>query len=141
MSASISAGQPVLLTSWKDIARYMGKGVRTVQRWEREFELPVRRPRGVASKSTVMANREDLDFWLASRWSRRSTQKPRAPSAPQPATPELTVAIRASQELRAANQALMWEVSSALRELVHNCDEIRQRETAADRDSGSRRRS
>lgn len=124
MSSSILASEPVVLTSWKDIARYMGKGVRTVQRWERELELPVRRPRGAASKSAVMANREDLDFWLASRWSRRPTEKPPAQDAP----PELTVTIREARKLRAANHALMGEISSALQTLVHSCDAMRHGE-------------
>jgi len=35
--------QPAVLTSWKEIAAYFGIGVRTVQRWERQFGLPVER--------------------------------------------------------------------------------------------------
>ena len=38
--------ESAVLSSWKDIAKYMGKGVRTVQRWERHLGLPVRRPNG-----------------------------------------------------------------------------------------------
>jgi hypothetical protein len=34
----------VVLSSWKEIARHFGKGVRTVQRWERELGLPIHRP-------------------------------------------------------------------------------------------------
>jgi ElaB/YqjD/DUF883 family membrane-anchored ribosome-binding protein len=34
---------PDVLHSWKEIAAYMGRGVRTVQRWERDLALPVRR--------------------------------------------------------------------------------------------------
>ena len=30
-----------VLNGWKEIANYLGKGVRTVQRYEREFGLPV----------------------------------------------------------------------------------------------------
>ena len=41
----------------------MGRGVRTVQRWERELDLPVRRPRG-KSRSAVIALAADLDEWL-----------------------------------------------------------------------------
>ena len=51
------------LTSWKEIAQYLGKGVRTVQRWERTFGLPVRRP-AAHSKGIVFALAEDLDSWL-----------------------------------------------------------------------------
>ena len=52
-----------VLNSWKEIAAYMGRGVRTVQRWERELELPVRRPRG-KDRSAVIAMKADLDQWL-----------------------------------------------------------------------------
>ena len=31
------------LDSWKEIAAYLGRGIRTVQRWEREEGLPVHR--------------------------------------------------------------------------------------------------
>ena len=31
------------LDSWKEIASYLGRGIRTVQRWEREEGLPVHR--------------------------------------------------------------------------------------------------
>ena len=52
-----------LLTSWKEIAGYLGKGVRTVQRWERELSLPVRRP--AHSRHIVVATTGDLDGWIA----------------------------------------------------------------------------
>ncbi len=34
-----------ILNSWKQIAEYVGRGVRTVQRWEHKLGLRVRRPR------------------------------------------------------------------------------------------------
>jgi len=52
-----------VLNSWKEIAAYLGRGVRTVQRWERELRLPVRRPRG-KDRSAVIALKSDLDKWL-----------------------------------------------------------------------------
>ena len=52
-----------MLSSWKEIAAYLGKGVRTVQRWERELRLPVRRP--IAhDKRIVIALPEELDHWV-----------------------------------------------------------------------------
>lgn len=54
-----------VLNSWKEIAAYMGRGVRTVQRWEQELGLPVRRPRG-KERSAVIALKKDLDLWLQS---------------------------------------------------------------------------
>jgi CheY-like chemotaxis protein len=52
-----------VLTSWKQVARYLGKAVRTVQRWERNFGLPVRRSDG-GGKQAVVAYPEELQEWL-----------------------------------------------------------------------------
>lgn len=51
------------LSGWKDIAAYLGRGVRTVQRWESDLGLPVRRPRG-KDRSAVVALPAELDDWL-----------------------------------------------------------------------------
>lgn len=53
-----------VLNSWKEIATYLGRGVRTVQRWEQELNLPVHRPRG-RERSAVVAFPRELDQWLA----------------------------------------------------------------------------
>ena len=52
-----------VLNSWKEVATYLGRGIRTVQRWERELGLPIRRPRG-KSRSPIIAFRPELDRWL-----------------------------------------------------------------------------
>jgi hypothetical protein len=52
-----------ILTSWKEIAQYMGKGVRTVQRWEECFGLPVRRL-NTNSHHAVLAVPEEIDAWV-----------------------------------------------------------------------------
>jgi hypothetical protein len=51
------------LSGWKEIANYLGKGVRTVQRYERQMGLPVRRPAG-RSCGSVVAVRAELDGWV-----------------------------------------------------------------------------
>jgi hypothetical protein len=51
------------LTSWKDIAQYVGKGIRTVQRWERELGFPVRRTNR-AQKGVVLAIPREIDTWV-----------------------------------------------------------------------------
>ena len=57
---------PNTLTSWKEISRYLGKGVRTVQRWEREAGLPVRR-QDEPHHRAVLALPEELDIWIRTR--------------------------------------------------------------------------
>lgn len=52
-----------VLNSWKEIARYLNRGVRTAQRWEVELSLPVRRPRN-KGRSPVIALRSEIDLWL-----------------------------------------------------------------------------
>jgi|SRR6185312_1232853 len=54
---------PDVLNSWKEIAGYLGRGVRTAQRWEAELHLPVRRPH-LRKRTSVVALRSDLDQWL-----------------------------------------------------------------------------
>jgi hypothetical protein len=53
-----------ILSGWKDIANYLGKGIRTVQRYEGELRLPVRRPAG-RSRGSVVATKEEIDSWIA----------------------------------------------------------------------------
>jgi hypothetical protein len=52
------------LSTWKEIAQYLGRGVRTVQRWEERLGLPVRRFDG-KPRSAVMAIADELDTWVA----------------------------------------------------------------------------
>ena len=55
-----------ILNSWKEIATYLGRGVRTVQRWEAQLGLPVHRPAG-KDHSAVVAFSSELDQWLDRR--------------------------------------------------------------------------
>jgi hypothetical protein len=50
------------LSSWKEIAAYLGRDVRTVQRWERTQGLPVRRHQH-HRLTTAYAYRSELDAW------------------------------------------------------------------------------
>jgi Tfp pilus assembly protein PilF len=58
------------LDSWKEIAVYLRRGVRTAQRWERDAGLPVRRVGG--DRQAVYAFRGELDDW----WQRRPEHGP-----------------------------------------------------------------
>jgi TolB-like protein/Flp pilus assembly protein TadD len=50
------------LDSWKEIAAYLKKEVRTVQRWEKNLGLPVRRL-AQGKQGTVFAYKSELDSW------------------------------------------------------------------------------
>ena len=54
---------PQFLSGWKEIANYLGKGVRTVQRYEWQMGLPVRRPAG-KPRGSVVATKAELDAWV-----------------------------------------------------------------------------
>jgi len=51
-----------VLSSWKEVAQHMGKGIRTVQRWEHQAGLPVHRPSGTC-KGVVLAYPSELSAW------------------------------------------------------------------------------
>lgn len=69
-----------LLSSWKEIAAYLGCDERTCLRWEKLHGLPVRRLNGGA-KSRVYAFREELDVWLAARSTNGGGLRPLAVKA------------------------------------------------------------
>ena len=60
-----------VLTSWKEIAQYLGKGVRTVQRWEQESGLPVHRPH---ASGVAIAFPDEIHAWIRSRQSESNGQ-------------------------------------------------------------------
>lgn len=113
-----------VLSSWKDIARYLGKGVRTVQRWERHLGLPVRRPIGASQKSAVVLHRGDVDAWLATRFSARTLLKEGGEGnrSSHSERSSLKEGIRKAQELRSANQKLTEQIAASIRLLTERCD-------------------
>ena len=56
------AGGFPALHGWKLIAKFMGVGVRTAQRWE-AWGLPVRRPL-MGNRANVVAIPEEIQSWL-----------------------------------------------------------------------------
>lgn len=52
------------LNSWKEIAGYLGRDVRTVLRWEKERGLPVRCIPG-GKRRRVFAYCAEVEEWLA----------------------------------------------------------------------------
>jgi hypothetical protein len=62
-AASVEPATHGTLQSWKEIASELKRGVRTVQRWERELGLPVRRV-GTGPRAPVFAFKDELHSWL-----------------------------------------------------------------------------
>ena len=66
LGTGVSLAPDDLLDSWKAIAAYLNRDIRTVQRWERYEGMPVRRHRHM-KKPTVYAYRSELDAWFRER--------------------------------------------------------------------------
>jgi len=68
------------LDSWKEIAAYLGRDLRTVRRWEKDKGLPVHRVPG-GERQAVFAYRAEIDAWLLKDVSLRiETPRPDAAS-------------------------------------------------------------
>jgi len=67
-----------IIKSWKDIASYLGVGIRTAQRWTRERGLPVKQP-GAARRTAVLAISDEIDRWLLETSIRRPNREVEQP--------------------------------------------------------------
>src|SRR4051812_12551438 len=104
------------LDSWKEIASYLRRGIRTVQRWEREEGLPVHRL-DHAQRSSVYASRRELTAWWESRRRPNSTV-PSASAAGSAASREPR-----SERVTATSAATFWPaLSSDARMVVYVSD-------------------
>jgi hypothetical protein len=121
MTTQISEQREVL-SSWKDIAKYAGKGVRTVQRWELKLGLPVRRPAGRAGKSPVLLYRSDMEEWMATYFSLRTAQKHQEIGSCSTTRGTLRQTIQTQMELSDAIQKLSEVIVRAADELAEHCD-------------------
>jgi hypothetical protein len=116
--------EQAVLSCWKDIAQYMGKGVRTVQRWEQELALPVRRPHGrIGSKGPVTAHRADLDEWLKRNWlERKESGSQQVTAGARSKDPRAL--IETSRQLHARNRMLVAGLAGTIEKLRLTCSGI-----------------
>jgi hypothetical protein len=122
MAGQDQRAKHAVLTCWKDIAQYLGKGVRTVQRWERELALPVRRPNNCASKGPVTACTADLDNWLTTHWSERSPATSYRKALPVPVhTSQENPLVATARQLRNQNHLLVEELLKSIEDLRLTC--------------------
>ncbi len=91
------------LDSWKEIAVYLGREVRTAQRWERREGLPVHRhchPKG----NSVWALKGEIDVWLHSRNRAASEPAPKEECA-EPAAQVLNPTPLAAARMQAKSRS------------------------------------
>lgn len=110
-----------MLNSWKEVAVYLGRGVRTVQRWELDLGLPVRRPRG-KPRSAVIALKAELDSWLTGSQAETASKEI---IIRKPIKKTLTMAPRA-QSLHSNTQLLMSKTRQVLERSVDLCTQSQQ---------------
>ncbi|MCU1334314.1 MAG: response regulator receiver protein [Candidatus Angelobacter sp.] len=79
------------LNSWKEVAQYVGRSERTIQRWEREFGFPVHRPAGKL-RSSVIAVAAEIDEWIRKSPALRSQLQSRPTAMPGDQLPETSSA-------------------------------------------------
>jgi hypothetical protein len=118
-----------VLSGWKDIAAYLGKGVRTVQRYESTFGLPVRRPAG-KSASSVLATKAELDAWVHARPLRRAFELTKTGSDNVVVIGQLRRLLGEMRKLRLENGRLRSSLHSS-------CDQLRANLQAAMAEIGS----
>ena len=98
-----------VLSSWKEIAAYFGRGVRTVQRWERELQMPVHRPKS-GRQAPVLAFANELEKWSRSQKIARS---------PEFQTQQVQVLLASLQETVTSNR-------EELRRLREQTEQLKQ---------------
>jgi hypothetical protein len=120
-----------MLRSWKEIARHMGASVRTVQRWESEFQLPVRRIEARRG-AVVFAFPAELDRWLRvrtenqfplvdDRYFRTVFMDSQFPSLVVDDVPRILAANFAAHDLVGPGEALLGE---ELHAILHSGDGV-----------------
>lgn len=118
--------EPHILNSWKEIATYLGRGVRTVQRWEATLEMPVHRPAG-KSRSAVIAMPDELQQWLRAKRTLIEQEKHIVPVAPMPVAPILDSPLRHdvyenAKRLKRLTQTLVVRYEALQEQLNHSVE-------------------
>lgn len=111
--------QVEILAGWKAIANHLGRGVRTVQRYERELGLPIRRPSG-KSHGSVIATKAELDGWVSASPIRESFPLPQRDLNTAVLLTEFKTHVAESRTLRQATEGLRHGVRAGLELLRKN---------------------
>jgi len=86
-TVDLTEKKPRVLNSWNEIAQYLGRGVRTVQRWATELQLPVHRV-GAGKRSPVYAVVSELKFWMVTSAAKPDLNKSRTNGTKAAAGPQ-----------------------------------------------------
>ena len=134
-----TAAQGEVFSGWKDVANYLGKSVRTVQRYERELGLPIRRP---APKATVavIATKAELDAWISASPIRAALRRTEATPNNSGMLQEFRMQVKELHQLRHETAQLRQAVNASLALLRMNLQLARSREGRVQQPFSERRR-
>jgi len=108
-----------IFSGWKEIANYLGKGVRTVQRYESQMRLPVHRPAARAC-SAVIATKVELDAWVTASPVREVLGLTRRGLDQTSLFKQFSLNVERMNQLRSDIQAVREEFSRSLALLRQN---------------------
>lgn len=100
------------LDSWKEIAVYLGREVRTAQRWEKREGMPIHRH--IHEKaSSVCAFKHEIDAWLHSRNRAASGSAPKEECS-EPAAQSLNPTLLACARMPAKSRSLLQPAAAGV---------------------------
>jgi hypothetical protein len=112
-----------ILNGWKEISKYIERGVRTAQRWEAFLGMPVHRP-ALKDRSAVVAFSDELDRWI----SRTATD---ALDANDEASKDVLVRVHENMSALAWQTSQLASHTNALQEQLKRSRAIHRRRIAS----------
>jgi len=111
----MSTPESRIFSSWKEIAAFLGKGVRTVQRWEATLGLPIQRPNGYGS-NVVVASESDLREWLRKGGERSASRRHNSDPAENQ---KLSERLEALEQTHRRLESLISKLESRFEQIEH----------------------
>ena len=116
--------QKELLDSWKEIAVFLNRGIRTAQRWERDEDLPIHRHRH-NRRGTVWAFASEVSAWLNTRDG--ESQTPPTQFVTGSRVPEIaSQELRMSDDLVSTSEIVRARALSLMRNVLTELDELQR---------------
>jgi hypothetical protein len=122
-SSKNKSERPQFLSGWKEIGNYLGKGVRTVQRYERQMGLPVRRPAG-KPRGSVVALIAELDGWITASPIRDAFRLRSTAAEHSSGAQAVTKGLSQLASLRDQMVMLRAELQASVAQLQHSVLEV-----------------
>jgi len=116
-----------VLHSWKEIARYTGRGVRTLERYEVQLSFPVHRPAG-KSRAAVLAFTDEIDAWLYTTPKRPSLKENHPPKLTEEQVKNLRECLAVSANAKRTREMAKTTFESCLEQARHVAEMIQKLE-------------